>query len=94
MNSADAAVRADAALAVFEAFGTLLEANFPRLRGVLVNMSSDGLPTFKLTLEGVTETLPRQAAERLAAYGIASESKIEDDVTYFCFTLTEGGDGE
>ena len=92
LNNADVAVKADAALAAFETFGTLLEENRTRLLGVLVNLSGQGPVTFKITLEGVEKTLPASAVDELASYGIASESTIEDGVTYVVLNLPEGGE--
>ena len=92
INCADCTVPASAALAVFEAFESLLEANYSRLKGVFVNLSEHENVMFKLTLEGFTEMLSADAAKQLSTVGIMTETDNEDDVTYICFTLPKGGE--
>ena len=87
----EGAVLAPAALAAFEAFEALLEANLSCLRGVFCNLSVRERVRFKLTLEGLTEPLPEEQAERLGSAGVRWEGQREDDATYLCFTLPEGG---
>lgn len=92
VQSADCAVPAEAALAVFEAFETLVENNLSSLQGVFVNLSSPENVTVKLTLENLVAPLSAEEAARLSAAGIAGESQGEDDVTYICLTLPKGGE--
>ena len=91
IQSADGTVTAAAALAVFECFEELLEANYRHLKGVFVNLTARGNVTFKTTFEGLTEALSDDMAKRLSASGVRCETTREDDVTYICFTLPEGG---
>ena len=88
----DGAVSAEAALAVFEAFETLLEAHADVLRGVFVSLSAGDPATFKLSFENLTGQLPDGMAEALLRRGVRSECKCEDQVTYVCFTLPKGGE--
>ncbi len=90
VNSATGAVPAQAALAAFEAFGMLLEANLSELCGLFVNLSNKQAMIWKLTLESPTISLPGEMAQKLADTGITIEETHEDDVTYLCFTLPEG----
>lgn len=92
INSADCTVASSAALAVFEAFETLLESNYSRLQGVFVNLSSRDTVTFKLTFEGVAEPVPADAEKPLSDAGVRCDAQCEDDVTYVCFTLPRGGE--
>lgn len=91
-GGADRAVNADAALAVFEAFEALLEANDQSLKGVFANLSAKEHVTLKLTFEGLTEGLTDEMAGDLARAGVTAETQCEDNVTYLCFTLPEGGE--
>ena len=90
-NTAVGAVSAAAALAVFEAFGALLEANLSSLRGVFVNLSSAELPVCKLTLENLQTALSDGESLGLSRAGVRSETVREDDVAYISFTLPERG---
>ena len=91
VGSADRTLPADAALALFEAFETLLELYYPGLLGVFVNLSAGENVTFKLTFEH-TDEQPRGVVPELpSASEIPCVIKYEDNVTYVCFTLTEGG---
>ncbi|MBQ7670392.1 MAG: hypothetical protein IJS45_06700 [Clostridia bacterium] len=92
INSADCTVASSAALAVFEAFETLIEAYYSRLQGVFVNLSSRDGVTFKLTFEGVAEPVPDGVEKLLSDAGVRVEAQCEDDVTYICFTLPKGGE--
>lgn len=92
IQNADGVVFADAALAVFEAFETLLEANYASLSGVFVNLSSKENVMFKMTFENLTKPLPNDTERQLCGFGVESEIKCEDNVTYICFTLPKGGD--
>ena len=82
---------AEAALTVFEAFETLLETNFDRLRGILVNLTGGDSPRCKLTLENLTAPLPAALSDRLSALGVGLEVQEEDQVTYISLTLPKGG---
>ena len=91
-GSAECSVNAETALAVFEAFETLIETNFLSLRGVFVNLSADENVMFKLTLENLTEMLPNNIEDSLSSIGVGMEVDKEDDVTYICFTMPKGGE--
>ncbi|MBR7092044.1 MAG: hypothetical protein IKI50_02530 [Clostridia bacterium] len=90
-RTADGAVSAEAALAVFEAFGTLLTENLSSLRGVFVNLSRKESVVCKLTLEQLRTSLPEEENRGLARAGVRTEAVREDDVTYVGFTLPERG---
>lgn len=91
VQSVDCAVPADAALAVFEAFDELLEANLSCLRGVFVNLSAGENVTFKMTLENLNEGPSGEEDNKLSAAGVLRELQREDDVAYICLTLPKGG---
>ena len=91
VNSAECPVPADAALAVFETFESLVRAAYTDLRGVFVNMSGHENAVIKLALENADLPVPEDAKEKLLSYGITTESKCEDGVTYICFALPKGG---
>ena len=93
LQSGSGAVAAEAALAVFEAFEAMLEANASCLRGVFANLSAQKEITLKLTFEALSEPLSGEAADKLNSLGVQTEVKCEDDVTFICFTLPKGGDG-
>ncbi len=91
---ADCAVRADAALAVFEAFETLLEENLPTLGGAFVNLGeADTEVLFKLTLESFSVPLSKEAEEKVASCGVSCEFEAEEETAWFCFRIPKGGDG-
>ena len=92
MGDPEGAVPAEAALAVFEAFETLLETDLSALKGVFVNLAGKEKPLLKVTVENLSEPLPENAVRRLLAAGVRSESRREDDVTYLSFTLPRGGE--
>ncbi len=91
-SNAKCSVNAKAALAVFEAFETLLETNYSCLQGVFVNVSEQENVNIKLTLENLKEELPKEQKAALNALGVLSETQIEDGVAYICFTLSKGGE--
>ncbi len=91
LNTASGSVPAEAALAVFEAFGMLLGADLTALRGVFVNLSSHETVVCKLTMENLTAALPEDLERKLADVGIQTERFEEDGVTYLTFTLPERG---
>ncbi len=90
IDCSDGTVPAEAALAAFGFFGAMIEENYPVLRGVLVSMAGD--LTFKMTFEGVTGPVPEDAMKKLSDEGVAASVKREDDATYICLTLPEGGE--
>ncbi|MCR5825709.1 MAG: hypothetical protein K6G54_04000 [Oscillospiraceae bacterium] len=91
INTAACSVPADAALAAFEAFATLLDDNFSVLRGVFVNLrDGDGL-VCRLTLEHPV-SLRSALTRTLARAAVRSECTVEDDVVYLSLTLPKGGD--
>ena len=92
VSSADSAfVSADAALAAFDAFESLLEAGGSSLQGVFVNLSVQENVRFKMTFENLSGPISDETAKRLTDAGIVSETKREDNVTYICLTLPKGG---
>ncbi len=92
VNDADCAVPADAALAVFEAFYELVEADQESLEGAFVNLSGRGGLTFKMTLENFSAPIPVVLSKRLGGCGVVPSVKREDGVTYICFIIPEGGE--
>ena len=91
VGGADCAVSAEAALAVFEAFESLLEANYEVLRGVFVNLSAGANVVCKMILEHPTHPLADDVLDRLAAADVLCETQCEDDVTYVSLTMSRGG---
>lgn len=92
ISSGDCTLRADSALAVFEAFETLLETNYSCLRGLFVNLSAQEKATFKMTLEHLSQPLAEAGVKQLMRAGVGSEIQHEDNVTYICLTLPKGGE--
>lgn len=92
IQSGDGLLPAEAALAVFEAFESLLEENEASLRGVFVKLSAHGQATLKLTLEDLTVPLSAVMEARLRQCGVGLESQREENVSYLCFTLPKGGE--
>ncbi len=90
INNAECTLPANATLAVFEAFETLLEANYPRLRGVFVHLSVKDKALIKLIVENLSESIPKDILRRLTAVGVGYESKLEDNVTYIYFSMQGG----
>ena len=91
VNTAGGEASAEAALAVFDAFGMLLEANLPVLRGVFVNLSSGETAVCKLTVEHLSVPVSDDIWQKLRSANIHTDIFQEDDVTYICFTLPERG---
>ena len=91
VNTAGGEVPAEAALALFEAFGTLLEANLAVLQGVFVNLSSGAAAVCKLTMEHLSVSVPDDIRQKLRSAEIQTDIFQEDDITYICFTLPERG---
>ena len=92
IQSGSGTLPADAALIVFEAFESLLEANEASLKGVFVNLSAHEQATLKLTLENLTVPLTAVMEARLRDRGVELESQREENVTYLCFALPKGGE--
>ncbi len=92
ISSADCGVPAEAVLALFETFETLLERNLSSLQGVFVNLSGQENAVVKIGFEHLPEPLSPQEAEALLGFGVRSETQQEDDVTYICFTMPKGGE--
>ena len=84
-------MRSGAALAVFEAFDDLIEANYSCLEGVFVNLSAKEDVVFKLTLENLTDGLSCEQTKNLSDAGVAVDLKCEDGVSYVSFTMSKGG---
>ena len=92
LTTAEGAVDAQSALAVFEAFGTLLTENLSFLRGIFINLTKKEKTVCKLTLEYLKKPLSEEEIARLAALDVIAETVREDDVTYISFTLPERRD--
>ncbi|MBQ7625132.1 MAG: hypothetical protein IJS65_07650 [Clostridia bacterium] len=92
IQSSDGTVSTDAALAAFEAFETLLEANLTCLKGVFVNLSVNENALLKMTFEGLIKPLSEDTAKRLLTHKVKCETTREDDVTYVFFTLPKASD--
>lgn len=92
-NTADIAVPAQAALAVFEAFGILLSSNLDSLRGVFVNLSQRESAVCKLTFENLRVPLSEEEISEFSRAGVKTEITSEDGVYYISFTLPERGTG-
>ena len=90
-NTAEGSISAEAALAVFEAFGTLLEENLSFLRGVFIKLSLNENAICKLTLEKLRGSLSEEQKEALSHAGVNTEIIREDDITYIGFSLPEKG---
>ena len=87
VGGAEGLIPAEAALAAFEAFGTLLETNITSLEGAFVNLSSVGSVLCKLTLEGLTKPLPEETVGDLEAAGVRCAVTHEDGVGYVRLTI-------
>lgn len=92
VGAADGAVPAGAALAVFEAFGTLLTENLSFLCGVFVNLSSGDGTVCKLALENLKTQVSKADSAALLETGVAAETVREDDITYISFFFPERGE--
>ena len=92
VGNADCLIKADCALAAFEAFEILLESNIGNLTGAFVNLSElDGV-LFKLNLENMQSGLDGGTVKRLADVGVSYEINTEDSVAYIRFILPKGGE--
>ena len=93
INTAEGTVSAEKALAAFETFDELLEKSLANLSGVYVNLSerNNGL-VFKITLENMLIDFPEEIIEKLNAAGVQSSFELEDNIGYFSFIISKGGD--
>lgn len=93
MNTASGSIPAEKALAVFEAFETLIEHNLSDLKGCYVHLASvPGRTVCKLTLEGITAECMGTITDSLTKVDIRTAFEYEDSVGYFTFPLSKGGD--
>ena len=93
MNTAQGSISTEEALAVFEAFETLLENNLSDLTGAFVNLDTEGgRLIFRLTLENMRVEIPVSVTEKLMTCGIQSASEYEDNVGYISFVFPKGGE--
>lgn len=92
LSGAGCGIPAHAALALFEAFESLLERNLSALQGVFVNLSGIDRATVKMTFEHLEDALTSAQAETLAQNGVLYELQKEDDTAYLCFTMPKGGE--
>lgn len=93
MNTAQGSISTEEALAVFEAFETLLENNLSDLTGAFVNLDTEGgRLIFQLTLENMRVEIPVSVTEKLMTCGIQSASEYEDNVGYISFVFPKGGE--
>ena len=83
VNAASGEWRSAAALAVFEAFGTLLLKNVDAVSGIFIHLSDGSL--CKLTLEDLVTGPDGETLDVLAQAGVAAHSVREDNVTYISF---------
>ncbi len=90
MGSTDCKIHSDQALALFEAFESIIESNVSSLAGVFVNLSGDGYAVIKITFEHLTVSLPEEALTGLSTQGIDTDIQNEDDITYMCFSMKGG----
>lgn len=92
LNRAKGLAPAEAVLAVFEVFQTIIEENLFFLSGVTANLSNRNNGVLcRLTLEGLREYLSAEQTEKLSAVGVVTETNCEDEITYLSFLLPEGG---
>ena len=89
-STASGKVSAEAALAVLEAFGSLLTDNITYISGIFINLSDD-TTVCKLTMENLRTSLSEEELKVLSNAGVETACVREDDVTYISFTLPERG---
>ena len=89
-STASGKVSAEAALAVFEAFGSLLTDNITYISGIFINLSDD-TNVCKLMMENLRTSLSEEKLKVLSNAGVETACVREDDVTYISFTLPERG---
>lgn len=90
VKNADCKIKSKSALAVFEAFETMIESNYSSLAGVFVNLSGRENAVIKVTFEHMTKPLSEGLQDKLLSSNVKFDVQKEDDVTYVCFTA-EGG---
>jgi len=90
-STADGKVSAEAALAMFRAFGTLLTENISCIRGIFINLSENENTICKLTMENLRIPLSEDEYGYLSGAEIMTDCVREDDVTYITFILPERG---
>ena len=90
-STASAKVSAEAALALFETFGSLLTENISHISGIFINLSESENTVCKLTMENLRTSLSDGEFKALSKVGVETACVREDDVTYLGFTLPERG---
>ena len=90
-STASVKVSAEAALAVFEAFGSLLTENISYISGIFINLSDDTAAVCKLTMENLRTLLSEEEFKALSNAGVKTACVREDGVMYISFTLPERG---
>ena len=93
INSAKCTIHANAALAVFEVFEYLIEANYSLLKGVFVNLSEGERVVFKIIFENLTADISKDMGDKLKESDVLYDITQEDAVTYITFTMPKGGEG-
>lgn len=94
LNTASGNIPAAKAIAVFESFENLLETHLANLHGVYANLSErENGYVFKLALENMTADRFESVIGKLAAVGVNMQFEYEDDIGYFSFEFSEGGEG-
>lgn len=92
LNRAKGLVPAEAVLAFFEVFQTIIENNLFFLSGVTANLSNRNNGVLcRLTLEGLQNNLSTEDKNKLSSVGVIYEANCEDEITYLSFLLPEGG---
>ena len=92
VGGADCTVSAAAALSVFEAFETLLEAGVQTLEGVFINLSANAETVLiKIIFEHLSTPLADGLTGQLAQAGVRSETQCEDNITYLSLAMPKGG---
>lgn len=92
ISTASGEVSAEAALAVFNAFGALITYNLSCIRGAFINLSGKEGAVCKLTLENLQTALSEEDILAVIRSGAAVETAVEDGVTYISFALSGGGE--
>lgn len=93
VNSVSGELAVEDALAVFEAFETLLENQLSYITGAFVNLDlDDGGLLFRLMLENFTGEIPESVYEKLRKENIRTTLEYEDQIGYICFCLPKGGE--
>ena len=93
IGNASCNLPANMALAAFEAFETLLEANYSCLHGVFVNLSETTTDVvLKLILENLSQPLLGSVGKKLSEVGVVCSVTCEDNVTYIGLSMKKGGE--